>query len=66
MDREQIAAPGEVQGEAWMLLKFLAARKLPVDEKVRARILVCMGTAVLERWAEQALTASTIDAVFKS
>lgn len=54
----------EARGEARMLLKLLAARGLPVDESVRARILACDETAALERWAEAALTAGSIDAVF--
>lgn len=54
----------EARGEAKMLLKILAARKLPVDDAVRARILGCADPATLERWAEAALVATSIDAVF--
>jgi hypothetical protein len=61
---EQIEARGEVRGEARMLLKILAARKFPLDERARARILSCTDTATLERWAEAALTATTLDDVF--
>ncbi len=55
----------EARGEAKMLLKILAARKLPVDDATRARILACADAATLERWAEAALTATSIDAVFE-
>ena len=55
----------EARGEAKMLLKILAARKLPVDDATRARILGCADTATLERWAEAALAATSIDAVFE-
>ncbi len=61
---EQIEARGEVRGEVKVLLKILAARKLPVDDATRARILACTDTAVLERWAEQAANATSIDQVF--
>jgi len=57
-------ARGEVRGEAKMLLRILAARKLPVDDAARGRVLACTDTETLERWAEAALTASSIDAVF--
>ena len=60
----EIEARGEVRGEAKMLLKILDARKLLVDDATRARILECSESAVLERWAERALTATTIDDVF--
>jgi len=54
----------EARGEAKMLLKILAARKLAVDDATRARILMCADTAMLERWAEAALVATSMDAVF--
>ncbi|MDP3208072.1 MAG: hypothetical protein Q8M65_02890 [Rhodoglobus sp.] len=60
----EIEARGEVRGEAKMLLKILDARNLSVDEAARARILACTESAVLERWAERALTATRIDDVF--
>lgn len=54
----------EARGEAKMLLKILAARKLPVDDATRARILATTDSAVLERWAELAVFATSIEQVF--
>jgi len=54
----------EARGEAKVLLKILAARKLAIEEGTRARILACADTSVLERWAEQAANATSIDEVF--
>jgi hypothetical protein len=55
----------EARGEAKALLRLLAARKLPVDETTRSRILTCTDTATLERWVDQAANASSIDEVFE-
>lgn len=52
------------RGEAKMLLTILAARKLPVDEPARARILRCTDAATLERWGEAVLAGTTINEMF--
>ena len=64
MDGERREARGVARGEAKVLLKILAARKIHVDDAMRARILACTDTATLERWAEQAANATSIEQVF--
>lgn len=54
----------EARGEAKMLIKILAARGVSLDEDARARILECTDTAELERWAERAANATSIEQVF--
>lgn len=54
----------EARGEAKVLLKILAARKLPVDDETRARILACTDPATLERWAEHGANATSSEQVF--
>ncbi len=61
---EQLEARGEVRGEVKVLLKILGARKLHIDDAARARILACTDTVMLERWAEQAANATSIEQVF--
>jgi len=58
-------ALGEALGEARMLLKILAVRGLSVDPTTEARVRACTDLATLERWAERAVTAATLDAVFR-
>jgi hypothetical protein len=62
----QLEARGEARGEAKMLLTILAARGLPIDDAVRARVLGCGDTATLERWGERAIVATTLAEVFKA
>lgn len=59
-----IEARGEIRGEAKILLRVLAARKLQVDEAIRARILSCTDTATLELWSDRAAVANSIEEVF--
>lgn len=49
-----------------MLLKVLAARRLPVDDAAQARIQQCTDLATVERWVESAVTAATTDDVFRA
>jgi hypothetical protein len=46
---DELEARGEVRGEARMLLKVFAARKLPVDDATRAHIVACANAETLER-----------------
>lgn len=62
---EQEAARGEVRAEARALLKFLAARGIPVTEANRARILACTDIPTLDRWVERAATAKTAEEVLR-
>jgi hypothetical protein len=47
-----------------MILKILTTRKLPVTDVARERLAACTDGDVLDRWAERAVTAATIDEVF--
>lgn len=63
--RRRVGGSREVCGEARMLLKILAARKLPADDATRAHILGCTDTETLELWAGAVLTATSIGEVFR-
>ncbi len=51
----------EARGEARMLLRVLQRRGLVVDAAARARIEGCSDLATLERWADAALGASSVE-----
>ena len=51
----------EARGEARMLLRVLQRRGLVVDAAARARIEGCGDLATLERWADAALGASSVE-----
>jgi hypothetical protein len=59
-------ARGEIRGEAraraQAILSVLAARKLPADEALRARILACTEVALLDRWLGLAATSASLEA----
>jgi hypothetical protein len=57
-------ARGEARGEAKILLLVLASRDVEVSDEARERILACTDTGLLERWAQRASTAETIEQVF--
>lgn len=57
-------ARGEARGEALMLLRILRRRGLEVSSATEARLLATTETALLERWADRALDAASIEAVF--
>ena len=57
-------AAGRAEGEARSVLKFLAARGISVSEEQKERILACVDLAVLDRWVEKAVTATTADELF--
>lgn len=56
-------ARGRAEGEAKALLKILRARGLAIDAAAEARILATRDLALLDRWLERALVASSVDEV---
>lgn len=52
-------ALGAAEGEARAILKFLAARGIPVSAGIRKTILACTDRATLDRWLDRATSAST-------
>ncbi|MCY1073170.1 hypothetical protein [Archangium lansingense] len=54
---------GRAQGQAEGVLRILAARGILVDEQVRQRMLTCTDMAILDRWFDRALTATTLSEV---
>jgi hypothetical protein len=61
---DQGRAEGRTQGEAHLLLRFMAARGLDIPEHIRARVAECADTARLEAWADRAATATSVDEIF--
>ncbi len=57
-------ARGRVLGEAHLLLRILQRRGFAVSVDVEARLLAATDAARIERWADRALDAATLDAVF--
>jgi predicted transposase/invertase (TIGR01784 family) len=55
---------GLVEGKRGALLRLLARRGLAFTEDASARIAACADTATLDRWFDNALTASTVADVF--
>lgn len=60
----RLQAESEARGEALMLLRILRRRGLAVSPETEARLLATADTALLERWADRALDAASIEAVF--
>jgi hypothetical protein len=63
--REEGREEGLVAGERGTVHMVLKARGLPVSDSQRARIDACDDLAALKVWAEAALTAATVDDLFK-
>lgn len=57
-------AEGEAKGKTDALLHILSARKLPVTDAQRARILACTDLPTLDRWIERAVLTSSAVEVF--
>ncbi len=55
---------GEAVGKAEALVAVLAARKLPVSEAQRERILACKDLPELDRWIARAAVAATTEEIF--
>ncbi len=60
---EELIERGRVQERAALVLRILAARGVQVGEEARQRILTCMDLALLERWFDRALNATTLSDV---
>lgn len=56
-------AKGRASGMAGAILRLLAAKRVPVDERSRQRIEACMDVATLEHWLDRALNATRISEV---
>ena len=56
---------GRAQGEAHMLLRAMAVRGLTVPEDIRLRVTECEDPAQLEMWFDLAMTAATVDEIFR-
>ncbi len=63
--REEGREEGLVAGQRGTVLMVLKARGLPVSDSQRARIDACDDLATLKDWTEAALTAATVDDLFK-
>lgn len=55
---------GRAEGLHDALLRVLAARGVPVDGALAARIRACHDIATLERWLERALTVTSAEDLF--
>jgi hypothetical protein len=62
--RAEGAVEGEARGEARMLVRILRGRGFVVSAEVESRVLATDSVDVLERWADRALTAASLDDVF--
>jgi hypothetical protein len=63
--RAEGKAEGKAEGEALALLRVLHARNISVDSTSEARILETRDTALLERWLDRAVKASTVEDVLR-
>ncbi len=61
--REQGLAQGRLQERAELVLRILTARGVHADEAARQRILSCTDGAVLDRWFDRALNATSLSEV---
>jgi hypothetical protein len=61
---DQGRAEGEARGEAKTLLRVLSARGFAVPDDVGERVADCTDTHQLEKWADRAVSASSITEVF--
>ncbi len=64
--RDEGREEGKTKGKAEAILTVFAARGLPVDATIRARILACAGAALLDRWLARAVTALSVADVVAS
>jgi predicted transposase YdaD len=63
--RAEGKAEGRAEGKAEALLDVLAARSFKVTDELRARIAAESDVALIAAWLKKALTAGTIDDVFR-
>ncbi len=62
--KADLRAEGEARGEARLLLRILRRRGFAVTADVEARLLATTDLARIDRWADRALDAASLDAVF--
>jgi len=58
-------ATGRVESRAQDVLTVLEARALLVTEDARAHVLACTDLDVLERWLRKAVTATSVEEIFR-
>jgi predicted transposase YdaD len=61
--REEGREEGLARARAEDVLRILTGRGVPLDEAARQRILACTDVAMLDRWFDRALKASTLSEV---
>ncbi len=54
---------GRARGLSEAILRILASRRVYVHEEARQRILTCTDVAMLDRWFDRSLNATTLSAV---
>lgn len=57
---EEARVRGVKEGLAQGVLRILASRGISVDEGTRRRILECKDPAILDRWFDRALQATSL------
>jgi hypothetical protein len=58
---EQGKAQGMIDAKAEMLLRFIEKRGWEIDEAQRLRIVGCVDRAMLDRWLDRVLSATSLD-----
>ena len=58
--RAQGLMEGQAQVLSQVVLRTLASRGIPVDEGTRQKILECKDPAILDRWFDRALQATSL------
>jgi hypothetical protein len=64
--RDKGREEGEAQGEARGLLKVLKARGFDVPDSLRAHILACADTDLIDQWYERAVRAERLEDIFEA
>ncbi|HEX9032991.1 MAG TPA: hypothetical protein VF834_14220 [Streptosporangiaceae bacterium] len=58
-------AEGRAEGAADLVLRILAARGFTTPSRVRDRVRSCDDLSQLETWGIRAVTATTLDEIFR-
>jgi flagellar biosynthesis/type III secretory pathway protein FliH len=61
--REEGLQQGLIRGRAEGILRILTVRGVHVEEEARQRILTCTDMAVLDRWFDRSLNATSLSEV---
>jgi hypothetical protein len=61
---DRIKAEGRAEGKADTVLRILTARGFNIPGLVRDRVLSCSDLAQLDRWADTAVTAASLEDIF--